>query len=83
MDNSVRWRIQPAATDELFLDYREFDNVRDNLVTRELKVALNQVFADFGRWPRRTPTAPTCRRWVTRSPRRCGRRSADRSRSSM
>jgi hypothetical protein len=28
VDISVRWRIQPAAADELFLDYRDFDNVR-------------------------------------------------------
>jgi len=35
VDNSVGWRIQPAVG-ELFLDYRDFDNVRDNLVTREL-----------------------------------------------
>jgi hypothetical protein len=47
VDNSVRWRIQPAAPDELFLDYRDFDNVRDNLVTRELRAALNEVFANF------------------------------------
>jgi regulator of protease activity HflC (stomatin/prohibitin superfamily) len=47
VDNSVRWRIQPAAADELFLDYRQFGNVRDNLVTRELRAALNEVFADF------------------------------------
>ncbi|KWX69032.1 SPFH domain-containing protein [Mycobacterium sp. NAZ190054] len=47
VDNSVRWRIQPAAADELFLDYRDFDNVRDNLVTRELGAALNEVFSDF------------------------------------
>lgn len=47
VDNSVRWRIQPGAADELFLDYRQFENVRDNLVTRELRAALNEVFADF------------------------------------
>lgn len=47
VDNSVRWRIQPSAADELFLDYRQFENVRDNLVTRELRAALNEVFADF------------------------------------
>ena len=47
VDNSVRWRIQPAAADELFLDYRDFENVRDNLVTRELRAALNEVSADF------------------------------------
>ena len=47
VDNSVRWRIQPGAADELFLDYRQFENVRENLVTRELRAALNEVFADF------------------------------------
>ncbi|CAN3130831.1 SPFH domain-containing protein [Mycobacterium sp. smrl_JER01] len=47
VDNSVRWRIQPAAADALFLDYRDFDNVRENLVTRELRAALNEVFSDF------------------------------------
>ncbi|WNG86780.1 SPFH domain-containing protein [Mycobacterium sp. ITM-2016-00317] len=47
VDNSVRWRIRAAAADELFLDYRDFDNVRENLVTRELRAALNEVFADF------------------------------------
>ncbi len=65
VDNSVRWRIQPAAADELFLDYRQFANVRDNLVTRELRAALNEVFADFdplslGCWPNTSvvPTVP-------------------------
>jgi regulator of protease activity HflC (stomatin/prohibitin superfamily) len=47
VDNSVRWRILPAAAEKLFLDYRDFDNVRDNLVTRELRAALNEVFANF------------------------------------
>ena len=47
VDNSVRWRIQAAAADSLFLDYRDFDNVRENLVTRELRAALNEVFSDF------------------------------------
>nr|WP_051574321.1 hypothetical protein [Mycobacterium sp. URHB0044] len=40
VDNSVRWRIQPAAADELYLDYRDFENVRDNLVTRELRAKV-------------------------------------------
>ena len=43
----MRWRIQPAAADELFLDYRDFENVRDNLVTGERRAALNEVFSDF------------------------------------
>jgi acetone carboxylase gamma subunit len=47
VDNSVRWRVQRAAAGELFLDYRDFGNVRDNLVTRELGAALNEVFSNF------------------------------------
>ncbi|MUM17846.1 SPFH domain-containing protein [Mycobacterium sp. CBMA271] len=46
-DTSIRWRMAPAAADELFLDYRTFDNIRDNLVTRELNAALNEVFSKF------------------------------------
>ena len=47
VDNSIRWRIKPEQADQLFLDYREFDNIRDNLVTRELRAALNEVFSGF------------------------------------
>ena len=37
----------PTGRRRLFLDYRDFDNVRDNLVTRELGAALNEVFSNF------------------------------------
>lgn len=47
VDNSVRWRIVPSAADALFLDYRGFDNIRDNLVTRELNAALNDVLSQY------------------------------------
>jgi hypothetical protein len=47
VDNSVRWRIQPAAARRVVPGLPGFDNVRDNLVTRELRAALNEVFADF------------------------------------
>lgn len=47
VDNSVRWRIVPAAADELFRDYRTFDAIRDNLVIRELNASLNQVMAGY------------------------------------
>lgn len=47
VDNSVRWRIVPAAADGLFLDYRDFSNIRDNLVTRELNAALNEVLSGY------------------------------------
>ena len=46
-DVSVRWQIKPEAAPELFLQYKTFDNVRTNLVTRNLQVALNKVFATF------------------------------------
>ncbi|MBF9326034.1 SPFH domain-containing protein [Mycobacteroides chelonae] len=46
-DVSVRWQIKPDAAPELFLQYKTFDNVRTNLVTRNLQVALNEVFARF------------------------------------
>lgn len=47
VDNSVRWRIVQESADDLYRDYREFDNVRDSLVTRELDAALNEVFANY------------------------------------
>lgn len=46
-DVSVRWQIKQDATPELFVQYKTFDNVRSNLVTRNLQVALNEVFASF------------------------------------
>lgn len=46
-DNSIRWRIQPHAAGSLYQDYRDFDAVRDSLVTRELTAALNDAFSSF------------------------------------
>lgn len=47
VDTSVRWEIKQDAADDLFLQYKTFDNVRTNLVTRNLQVALNDVFASY------------------------------------
>lgn len=47
VNNSVRWRIVEDKADDLFKDYRGFDNIRDSLVTRELAAALNTVFEDY------------------------------------
>lgn len=44
---SIRWRIEPDQSDTLFQNYRTFDNVRDSLVTRELKAALNQQLGNY------------------------------------
>lgn len=46
-DASIRWQIKQSAADELFVQYKTFDNVRTNLVERNLQVALNEVFASF------------------------------------
>ncbi len=46
-DVSIRWQIKQNAADKLFVDYKTFDNVRSNLITRNLQAALNEVFASF------------------------------------
>ena len=47
VDNTIRWRIVEAEGDQLYRDYRDMDNIRESLVTRELNAALNQVLGDF------------------------------------
>lgn len=44
---NVQWRIDPNAAPQLFLDYRTFDNIRQNLVDKQLQVAASHVFATF------------------------------------
>lgn len=47
VDNSVRWRIKHEAADELFKNYKDFHNVRDSLVTRELNAVLTDVYTAY------------------------------------
>lgn len=47
VDNSIRWRIKLAAGETLYKDYRDMDNIRKSLVTRELTAALNEVLSDY------------------------------------
>jgi hypothetical protein len=44
---SIRWQMKQEYGPELFQQYKTFDNVRTNLVERNLAVALNEVFASF------------------------------------
>lgn len=44
---TIQWRLDPAAAPSLFMDYRTFDGIRDNLVDKELQVAMNSEFAKF------------------------------------
>ena len=46
-DVSVRWQIKQDAAADLYVQYRSFDNVRTNLITRNLQVALNDVFSQL------------------------------------
>ncbi len=47
VDNSIRWQIVPDEADVLYQDYKDFDNVRDSLVTRQLITALNEAFSTY------------------------------------
>lgn len=47
VESTVRWRIVPDAADDLFRDYRTFENIRDSLVTKQLNAAENEVFAGY------------------------------------
>ncbi len=44
---NFQWRINPAAAQELYRDYRTFDHVRDALVTRRLTKVVNAQLAEY------------------------------------
>jgi regulator of protease activity HflC (stomatin/prohibitin superfamily) len=46
-DVNIRWEIKQDQADELFQQYKTFDNVRGNLVERNLRTALNEAFTKF------------------------------------
>ncbi|WP_100524313.1 SPFH domain-containing protein [Mycobacteroides abscessus] len=47
VDTTVVWRLKPEAAPSLFQDYRGFDAIRDNLVTREFTAAINDTLAGY------------------------------------
>ena len=47
VDATIRWRIKLEAGQTLYQDYRDLDSIRDSLVTRELKAALNEVMGNY------------------------------------
>ncbi len=47
VDATIRWRIRIEAGTELYQDYREMESIRDSLITRELKAALNEVLGSY------------------------------------
>ena len=47
VDVSIRWQIRLTAADALFRSYRQFDHIRDSLVTRDLTSAMNDQFETY------------------------------------
>lgn len=47
VDTTIVWRINERSSDELFKDYRDFDRIRDSLVTRELSTAINATLGAY------------------------------------
>lgn len=46
-DANIRWQIVQDQADELFQQYKTFDNVRSNLIERNLRTAMNEAFTEF------------------------------------
>ncbi|QGJ90117.1 membrane protein [Mycobacterium phage Indlulamithi] len=46
-DVNIRWEIKQDQADELFQQYKTFDNVKSNLIERNLRTALNEAFMKF------------------------------------
>ncbi|BCP41401.1 hypothetical protein MINTMi27_14940 [Mycobacterium intracellulare] len=44
---TIQWRLDPHSAPSLFLDYRTFGNIEENLVDKELGVAMNSEMAKF------------------------------------
>ena len=47
VDNTIQWRIKPDAASSLYLDYKSFDGVKDNLVVRQANAALNEALGTY------------------------------------
>jgi hypothetical protein len=44
---TARWRVPESDSEGLYGDYRGIDRVRESVVTRDLRAALNEEFGDF------------------------------------
>ncbi|AYR03200.1 band-7-like membrane protein [Gordonia phage Octobien14] len=47
VDYTVQWRIKPDAASALYLDYRGFDSVKENLVTKQFNNSLSDVMSQY------------------------------------
>lgn len=46
-DASIQWQLDTDKTMAVFLDYRTFENIQQNLVDRNFRAAMNEVMADY------------------------------------
>lgn len=46
-DVIIKWRVDESTAGVLFQNYRDFENVRDSLITTDLQSAMNQAFGDY------------------------------------
>ncbi|GAA1354025.1 SPFH domain-containing protein [Falsarthrobacter nasiphocae] len=46
-DASIQWQLKTDDAEDLFLNYKTFDNIRTNLVDRNFRAALNEVMATY------------------------------------
>lgn len=46
-DASIQWQLSTKDTMDVFLDYRTFDNIKDNLVDRNFRASMNEVMAEY------------------------------------
>lgn len=46
-DASIQWQLDTDKTMSVFLDYRTFENIQQNLVDRNFRAAMNEVMADY------------------------------------
>lgn len=44
---TIRWQLDKSGVDYLFRNYRDNDNIRDNLLHRDLQTAVNVAFAHY------------------------------------
>lgn len=47
VDASIQWQLKPAGAEETYLNYKDFDSIRSNLVDRNFRAALNEELATF------------------------------------
>jgi regulator of protease activity HflC (stomatin/prohibitin superfamily) len=47
VESNLNWRIREDAAGKMFQDYRTFENIRQNLVDKQLQVALSKEFSKF------------------------------------